>query len=99
MSARVSRLSQSLRHSSILAIAAEVKALQKQGRQLLDFTVGDFSSKQFPIPTELENATVDALRAGETTYPPSVGVEVLREAVRQFYSRRLGLQFPIDSVL
>ena len=58
-------MSQSLRHSSILAIAAEVKALQKQGRQLLDFTVGDFSSKQFPIPTELENATVDALRAGE----------------------------------
>ena len=96
---RVSRLSQTLRHSSILAIAAEVKALQKEGRQILDFTVGDFSSKQFPIPIELENGAVDALRAGETTYPPSVGIEALREAVRQFYRRRLGLDFPIESVL
>ncbi|MGH7617829.1 MAG: pyridoxal phosphate-dependent aminotransferase [Gemmatimonadaceae bacterium] len=96
---RLSRLSQTLRHSSILSIAAEVKALQKEGRQLLDFTVGDFSSKQFRIPIELENAIVDALRAGETTYPPSVGVESLREAVRQFYRRRLGLEFPIESVL
>src|SRR5215471_13734566 len=99
MSARVSRLSQTLRHSSILAVAAEVKALQKEGRKLLDLTVGDFSSKQFPIPVELENGTVDALRAGETTYPPSVGIEALREAVRQFYKRRLGLDFPLDSVL
>jgi aspartate aminotransferase len=96
---RVSQLSQTLRHSSILAIAAEVKALQKEGRQLLDLTVGDFSSKQFPIPVELENGTVDALRAGETTYPPSVGIEALREAVRQFYKRRLGLEFPLESVL
>lgn len=96
---RVSRLSQTLRHSSILAIAAEVKGLQKEGRQILDFTVGDFSSKQFPIPIELENGTVDALKAGETTYPPSVGIEALREAVRQFYRRRLGLEFPIESVL
>jgi len=99
MSDRVSRLSRTLRHSSILAIAAEVKALQKEGRQLLDFTVGDFSSKQFPIPKELEDATVNALRAGETTYPPSVGIEALRESVRQFYRRRLGLEFPIESVL
>jgi aspartate aminotransferase len=96
---RVSRLSQSLRHSSILAIAAEVKALQKEGRKILDFTVGDFSSKQFPIPSELEKGTVAALEAGETTYPPSVGIEALREAVRQFYRARLGLEFPIDSVL
>jgi aspartate aminotransferase len=96
---RVSQLSQSLRHSSILSIAAEVKALQKEGRQLLDFTVGDFSSKLFPIPSELENETVNALRAGETTYPPSVGIEALREAVRQFYRTRLGLEFPIESVL
>ena len=99
MSDRVSHLSRTLRHSSILAIAAEVKALQKEGRQLLDFTVGDFSSKQFRIPIELEDSVVAALRAGETTYPPSVGVESLREAVRQFYRRRLGLEFPIESVL
>ena len=96
---RVSHLSQTLRHSAILGIAAEVKALQKDGRRILDFTVGDFSSKQFPIPKELEDGTVDALRAGETTYPPSVGIESLREAVRQFYKRRLGLEFPLESVL
>jgi len=96
---RLSQLARTLRGSAILGIAAEVKALQKEGRQILDLTVGDFSSKQFRIPRELEDGVVDALRAGESTYPPSIGIESLREAVRVFYQRRLGLEFPIDSVL
>jgi aspartate aminotransferase len=99
MSDRLSKLSQTLRPSSILAIAGEVRALVKEGKQVLDLTVGDFSSKQFRIPRALEDGIVDALRAGETTYPPPIGIESLRQAVRDFYSRRLGLHFPIESVL
>ena len=88
-----------LRGSAILGIAGEVRGLVKEGKQIVDMTVGDFSSKQFRIPRELEDAIVDALRAGESTYPPPIGMESLRQAVRDFYSRRLGLDFPIESVL
>ena len=96
---RVSRLAANLHGSAILRIAGEVRALAKTGKPLLDLTVGDFSSKQFPIPKALEDGIVDALRAGESTYPPPIGLESLRQAIREFYHRRLGLQFPLESVL
>lgn len=96
---RLSKLSQTLRGSAILGIAGEVRALVKEGRQILDLTVGDFSSKQFRIPRELEDGIVDALRAGESTYPPPIGMDALRAAVREFYQRRLGLDYPIESFL
>jgi aspartate aminotransferase len=96
---RLSKLSQTLRGSAILGIAGEVRALVKEGRQILDLTVGDFSSKQFRIPRELEDGIVDALRAGESTYPPAIGLDSLRASVREFYRRRLGLDYPIDSFL
>jgi aspartate aminotransferase len=99
MPSRVSTLAQTLRGSAILRIAGEVRELAKQGRPILDLTVGDFSSKQFPIPRELEDGVVEALRAGESTYPPSIGLESLRQAVRAFYQKRLGLEFPLESVL
>jgi aspartate aminotransferase len=96
---RLSILSADLRSSGILRIAAEVRGLVKDGKDLVDLTVGDFSSKYFRIPQELEDGIVDALRAGESTYPPPIGLEQLRNAVREFYSRRLGLEFPLESVL
>jgi aspartate aminotransferase len=99
MPSRVSTLAQTLRGSAILRIAGEVKELAKQGKPILDLTVGDFSSKQFPIPRELEDGVVDALRAGESTYPPSIGLESLRQAVRAFYKKRFNLDVPLESVL
>ena len=96
---RVSLLADGLRSSAILKIAGDVRALIAEGKQVLNLTVGDFSSKQFRIPRELEDGIVDALRAGETTYPPPNGLESLRVAVRDFYERRLGLDFPVQSIL
>ncbi len=96
---RVSHLADSLRGSSILQIAGEVRALIAEGRPILNLTVGDFSSKQFRIPKEIEDGIVDALRAGETTYPPPNGLETLRAAVQSFYKQRLGLDFPAQSIL
>ena len=96
---RVSHLADGLRSSAILKIAGEVRALVGEGRQILNLTVGDFSSKQFRIPRELEDGIVEALRAGESTYPPPNGLESLRTAVRDFYQRRLGLDFPVQSIL
>src|SRR5690606_14973849 len=60
---------------------------------------GDFAPKQFRIPAELETAIARALVAGETNYPPSDGVTELRRAVRGFYQRELGLDYPIEGIL
>ncbi len=98
-SPRLSTLAEGLRGSSILGIAAEVRSLVKTGHDVVDLTVGDFSSKQFRIPQELEDGIVDALRSGESTYPPPNGLETLRQTIRDFYVRRLALTFPLESVL
>ena len=96
---RLSRLGGKLEPSGILKVAAEIRAMQAAGRDVCDLTVGDFDSKYFPIPEKLREATKAALDAGATNYPPAAGLPTLREAVRRFYARHLGLDYPLDSVL
>src|SRR3954471_2414297 len=97
--ARLSRFSLELRGSEILRIAGEIRAMIAAGRPVVNLTVGDFSPKEFRIPKALEDAIVDALRAGETNYPPSAGVDALRLAVQRFYERHFGRKHPLESIL
>lgn len=85
--------------SEILRVAAEVRALKRAGRKVCDLTVGDFAPAQFRVPSSLGSAVVRALEAGHTNYPPADGVLELREAVRAFYQRALGLAYPLDGIL
>lgn len=89
----------SLKGSEILRIATEIRARVAAGERICNLTVGDFDPRQFRVPKLLEDATVDALRRGETNYPPGVGMPVLREAVCRFYESGLGLSYPLESVL
>ncbi|GMU63892.1 MAG: aminotransferase [Acidobacteriota bacterium] len=93
------RMATTLVGSEILRIAGEVRALQEQGKPVLNLTVGDFAPKQFRIPKPLESAIARALAAGQTNYPPSDGVAELRRAVRGFYARALGLDYPMEGIL
>lgn len=95
----LSSLARSMVGSEILKIAYEVAALIERGTDVLNLTVGDFSSKQFPIPDALRDGVVDALREGHSNYPPSIGVRECREAVREMFARRLGLEYPIEAVM
>jgi aspartate aminotransferase len=61
--------------------------------------VGDFSPREFPIPTELRDFIGEALKAGETNYPPADGMPELRQAVQKFYARGLGLNYPLDGIV
>ncbi|MEO8503340.1 MAG: aminotransferase class I/II-fold pyridoxal phosphate-dependent enzyme [Acidobacteriota bacterium] len=85
--------------SEILKIAAQVRTLRESGKTICDLTVGDFSPAEFRIPRELEAGVVKALAAGLTNYPPSDGILELRQAVRAFYERVLGLPYPLEGVL
>lgn len=96
---RLSHLAQGLKASAILRIAGEVRAQMAAGKTIVNLTVGDFSSKQFRIPRELEDGIIDALRAGESTYPPPNGMESLRRAICELYLRRFDRDIPIESVL
>lgn len=96
---RVAAMAGRLVGSEILKIAGEIRAMKASGAAVSDLTVGDFQPRHFPIPAVLQEAVEAALRAGETNYPPSSGVVLLREAVQRFYERELGLRYPVESVL
>ena len=89
----VSRMAGALRGSEILKIAGQIRAMRAAGATVCNLTVGDFDPQQFRIPRGLEDGIVDALRAGETNYPPSTGLDPLRAAVSRFWERRLGLTY------
>jgi aspartate aminotransferase len=96
---RISEMVASLSGSEILRIAGEIRALVAAGKPVCDLTVGDFSPRQFPIPTVLKDGIVAALEHGETNYPPASGLADLRGAVRRFYARELGLEYPVESIV
>jgi len=88
-----------LKGSEILKIAAAVRELIAQGKQICNLTVGDFNPKYFPIPTGLREGIARALSAGETNYPPSDGVLSLRKAVAEHVDREFGVRYPVEGVL
>ncbi len=85
--------------SEILKVAAEIRAVRETGVDVCDLTVGDFGPAQFRIPDALRSGIEAALVRGETNYPPSAGMPVLRESVRRMYAERLGVEYPMSSVL
>ncbi len=96
---RVSTMAAGLTGSEILKIAAEIRAMVRDGATICNLTVGDFDPAQFPIPDRLRDEIAAALAHGETNYPPSDGVLELRQAVQAYYTRELGLTYPLDSIL
>ena len=96
---RVSAMAEGLVGSEILKIATDIRKLVAEGKEICNLTVGDFNPSHFRIPIFLEQGIEEALRRGETNYPPSDGVAALRQGVVDFYERWLGLRYSIDSVL
>lgn len=83
----------------MLRIAGEVRAAVAAGRDVVNFTVGDFEPREFPLPRKLVDGIKAALDAGHSNYPPSNGILELRKAVLAFYQRELQLDYPLESVM
>jgi aspartate aminotransferase len=96
---RTSTMASGLVGSEILKIAADIRAMTAEGKSVCNLTVGDFSPSEFRIPKFLEEGIVDALRRGETNYPPSDGMLTLKQAIVAFYEEWLNLRYSQESVL
>lgn len=96
---RLSRMASRLKGSEILRIAADIRVMMAEGREICNLTVGDFSPSQFRIPQLLEDSIKEALTKGETNYPPVDGLMELKKGVRGFYRDRLDLDYPLDSIV
>ncbi len=94
----LSRIASGLERSEILTIAYDVRARVERGEDILNLTVGDFSSREFPVPEALSSGVIEAIEQGQTNYPPAPGLPETREAIIGMASRWLGLDYPIESV-
>jgi len=96
---KISTLAEGLKGSEIIKIAGEVIALKSRGEVVYNQTIGDFDSKIFPIPNELEHAIVAAYKDNQTNYPTANGMLALRQSVSSYLSKNLGLEYSENEIL
>lgn len=96
---KVSKLAENIIGSEIIKLAAEVNEKIKQGEKILNFTIGDFNPKEFPIPAELKQYIVDEYFNDQTNYPAADGMAELRQAVSRLLKERGGLEYAPDEIL
>jgi aspartate/methionine/tyrosine aminotransferase len=77
-------------------VLARARALERQGKDIIHLEIGE---PDFPTPSNIINAAVNALNAGWTHYGPSAGYPELREAVAAEVSRTRGVPVSADEVV
>lgn len=70
-----------LEPSATLAITARARALQAEGRSVINLSAGEPS---FPTPKVAAEGAAASVEAGKTGYPPTPGIPELREAVASY---------------
>ncbi len=95
----VAQMAETLIGSEIIKLAWEVHDLIRNGASILNFTIGDFDPKLFPIPEKLREGIQAALADHQTNYPPANGMPELRQAVSQFLQQQIGLTYTPEEIL
>ncbi len=96
---KLSHLAETLIASEIVKLGAMVKEKIAAGDHIYNYTIGDFDSKEFPIPEELKNNIINAYTEGFTTYPAADGELDLRKAVLSFVEKNQGLKYGTSEIL
>lgn len=95
----LSLLAEELQGSEIIKLAGEIKSKIAAGSHIYNFTIGDFDPAIFPIPSHLEEGVIMAYKNGETNYPPSNGIQPLRESLSQYLKQHLNLDYSENDIL
>ena len=91
----LSRTARTLEISPTVAMAQRAAARRAQGKDVLDFSVGEPDQ---PTPAHVVAAATRALDAGRTRYAPAAGVPELRTAVANRYRADFGSPFATEEV-
>ena len=76
--------------SATIAVTQKARDLKAQGRDIISLSVGE---PDFDTPDNIKAAAIDAIRRGETKYPPVSGIQPLREAIARKFKRENGLDY------
>ncbi|KQO66474.1 pyridoxal phosphate-dependent aminotransferase [Methylobacterium sp. Leaf89] len=76
--------------SATIAMTQKARELKAQGMDVISLSVGE---PDFDTPQHIKDAAIEAIRRGETKYPPVSGIVSLREAIAKKFKRENGLDY------
>lgn len=89
---RTNRLSPSM----TLAISAMFKELVREGKDAINFSVGE---PDFDTPQHICDAAIDAINAGFTRYTTASGIPELKEAICKKLKKDNGLEYTNENII
>ncbi len=82
--------------SATIAVTQKARELKNAGRDVIGLGAGE---PDFDTPDNIKNAAIDAIRRGETKYPPVSGIAPLREAIAQKFKRENNLDYKPEQTI
>jgi aspartate aminotransferase len=76
--------------SATIAVSQKARDLKAKGRDVIGLGAGE---PDFDTPDNIKNAAIEAIRRGETKYPPVSGIVPLREAIARKFKRENNLDY------
>lgn len=92
----VSKRTFDLGTENAFVVLAEVTALQRQGKDIVMFSVGQ---PDFPTPEHVQEAAIAAIREGRHGYTPAPGIHELRSVVAKSMGEFRGLDIRPEDVV
>jgi aspartate aminotransferase len=82
--------------SATIAVTQKARELKAQGRDVIGLGAGE---PDFDTPDNIKDAAVDAIRRGETKYPPVSGIPELRKAIAAKFKRENNLDYTPEQTI
>ena len=79
-----------IKPSATITLTQKARDLKATGKDVISLSVGE---PDFDTPDNVKAAAIDAIRRGETKYPPVSGIMPLREAIARKFKRENGLDY------
>lgn len=93
---QLSQFASQLKPSETLAVSNKAKALRAQGRNVIDFGLGE---PDFITPANIIRAAEHAMLEGFTKYTPTSGVPALRQAIVEKFKRENNLDYQAEQII
>ena len=82
--------------SATIAVTQKARELKAKGRDVIGLGAGE---PDFATPDNIKNAAIEAIRRGETKYPPVSGIAPLREAIAAKFKRENNLDYKPEQTI
>ena len=85
-----------MKPSATIALTQMARDLKAKRDDVISLALGE---PDFDTPEHIANAAIDAIRRGETKYPPVAGIVPLREAISAKFKRENNLEYGLDQII